>query len=90
MSGRYREKMSATPLRPLAPARFRRGPSRHSVETLLERIGVLVAERQELRARDANAAALERNRVKIARSQWELSHALIERHGGRADEQNAA
>jgi hypothetical protein len=27
-----------------------------------------------------NGSRLERNRVKLARAQWELSHALIERY----------
>jgi hypothetical protein len=50
------------------------------VETLEERVAALALERQELRAQDAPAAALERNRVALAHAQWELSHALIERH----------
>ena len=37
-------------------------------------------ERQRLRERGADAAKLERNRVKLARAQWQLSHALIERY----------
>ena len=43
-------------------------------------IAELVAERQELRSTDAGAAAIERNRVDLARAQWELGLALIERH----------
>jgi hypothetical protein len=43
-------------------------------------IAELVAERQELRGADASAGAIERNRVRIARAQWELGHALIDRH----------
>lgn len=82
--------MGSTPLRPVAPARFRRGHARGSVESLLERIGSLVCERQALRARGARAAALERNRLKIARAQWELSYALLERHLPRRAEQTAA
>jgi hypothetical protein len=50
------------------------------VESLTERIAVLVAERQELRSRAASGAALERNRRQLARAQWELGHALIDRH----------
>jgi hypothetical protein len=72
--------MSATVLRPAAPSRFRRGHSRRTVEALLEQISILTAERQRLRERGADAACLERNRVRLARSQWELSHALIERY----------
>lgn len=37
-------------------------------------------ERQRLRDAGVNGVRLERNRVKLARKQWELSHALIERH----------
>jgi hypothetical protein len=72
-------KMS-TVLRPAAPSRFRRGHSRPTVEALLEEISGLTAERQRLRDLGADAARLERNRVKLARAQWELSYALIERY----------
>jgi hypothetical protein len=72
-------KMS-TVLRPAVPSRFRRGHSRPSVEALLEEISVLTAERQRLREQRVDHARLERNRVKLARAQWELSHALIERY----------
>ena len=50
------------------------------VESLVNRIGELVSERQELRAAFAPPAAIERNRVQIARAQWELAHALIDRY----------
>ncbi len=50
------------------------------MEDLALRIAGLVVERQQLRARDASLASLERNRIQIARAQWELGHALIERH----------
>lgn len=69
-----------TSLRHLRPARFRRRRARVSVETLTLRITGLVAERQELRARDASTVSLERNRVQLARAQWELAHALIDEH----------
>jgi hypothetical protein len=72
--------MSATVLRPAVPSRFRRGHTRATVETLLEQISELTVERQRLRDLGANGARLERNRVKLARKQWELSHALIERY----------
>lgn len=49
------------------------------VTPLLEEISALVAERQQLRTRGASALRLERNRLKIARAQWELSYALIRR-----------
>jgi hypothetical protein len=73
-------KMSATVLRHSAPRRFKRAGTRRSVEELTMRVGELATERQALRARGASELALERNRVKLARTQWELSHALIERH----------
>ncbi|MGZ4256493.1 MAG: hypothetical protein ACXVRE_01870 [Gaiellaceae bacterium] len=50
------------------------------VETLVDRIEELVAERQELRTASAPTAAIERNRLQIARAQWELAHALIDRY----------
>ena len=52
-----------------------------SVEDLQADIGVLTAERQRLRSMGSDDADLERNRLEIARLQWELSHALIGRHG---------
>jgi predicted nucleotidyltransferase len=67
-------------LRHLRPARFRRRRAGASVEALTLHLGVLVAERQQLRDRGASAKALERNRLQLARAQWELSHALIDRH----------
>jgi hypothetical protein len=70
----------STVLRPATPSRFRRGRTHHSVEALLDEISGLTAERQRLRERGADATRLERNRVKLARAQWELSHALIERY----------
>jgi hypothetical protein len=72
--------MSATVLRPAAPSRFRRGHTRPTVEALLEEISALTMERQRLRELGAGGARLERNRVRLARKQWELSHALIERY----------
>ena len=72
--------MSSTPLRLGSGARFRRGHMRHTIEALNARIGELVVERQRLRAVGAAESALERNRVRIARAQWELSHALVERY----------
>jgi hypothetical protein len=67
-------------LRRMRPPRFRRSPSRSSVEMLTVQIAALVSERQELRVSGAATAAIERNRVQIARAQWELAHALIEQH----------
>jgi hypothetical protein len=66
-----------TPLRPL---RFRRSRTAKTVESLTDLLGALTVERQTLRASDAGSIKLERNRVAIARAQWELSHALIERY----------
>jgi hypothetical protein len=70
----------STVLRPAVPSRFRRGHNRRTVEALLEEISGLTAERQQLRERGADTVRLERNRVKLARAQWQLSHALIERY----------
>jgi multidrug resistance efflux pump len=69
-----------TSLRHLRPARFRRSRATASVEELSARLAGLVAERQDLRTRSASATALERNRLQIARAQWELSQLLIERY----------
>ena len=44
------------------------------------RIAELVVERQTLRSTSAPQEAIERNRIQIARAQWELAHALIDRH----------
>ena len=60
------------------------------MEALQERVATLTLERQELRARDAAAAPLERNRIALARAQWELSHALIEQHRPPEPHENAA
>ena len=77
-------------LRHLRPARFRRRRAAESVEALTLRISALVEERQELRERDANDTSIERNRVQLARAQWELAHALIDRHLPEPAEQPAA
>lgn len=79
----------STLLRPATPSRFRRGHTRPTVEALLEEISNLTSERQLLRDRGVEARKLERNRVKLARAQWELSHALIERYLPAADSQAA-
>lgn len=60
------------------------------MESLTLRIAELVAERQELRTRGAADASLERNRLQIARAQWELGHALIDRHLPQPAAQSAA
>jgi hypothetical protein len=60
------------------------------VDDLTLLIAGLVAERQGLRSRDAGAAALERNRLRLARAQWELGHALIDRYLPAGSEQSAA
>lgn len=73
-------KMSVTAPRSVGSRRFERGSSRPTVEELTERIATLAAERQELRARGAGDAELERNRIELVRAQWELSYALIERY----------
>ncbi len=59
--------------------RFRRH-GRPSVEELESQIGSLVSQRQALRERGAARDTLERNRRRLARCQWQLSFALIERY----------
>jgi len=51
-----------------------------SVEELQARIGALAAARQQLRVDNAPYDVLEENRLELARTQWELSHALIQRY----------
>jgi hypothetical protein len=63
----------------ISPPKFRRSRSA-SVEALQERIGTLVDRRQALREKGASTEILERNRRQLARSQWQLSFALIERY----------
>jgi hypothetical protein len=75
-----------TPLRPIA---MRRIPARETVESLTQHISTLTTERQALRMNGASETALERNRVQIARAQWDLSHALIERYLPNSAEQAA-
>ncbi len=57
-------------------ARIPAGP----VEVVIRRLQDLMLVREELRSRGAAPDALERNRREIVDAQWELSHALIERH----------
>jgi hypothetical protein len=72
--------MSATLRRLSVPTRFLRGHSRPTVVALMEEISNLTSERQNLREHGAAGSRLERNRVRLARKQWELSHALIDRY----------
>jgi len=72
--------MSAMQLHARRPTRFKRGSRHASVEILMERTSELARARQDLRQRGAGSAALERNRVALARAQWQLSLALIERY----------
>jgi hypothetical protein len=60
-------------------ARDKRAVS-HTVETLTDEIGRIVAERQELRASGTGQAELEENRRRLAAAQSRLSDLLIERH----------
>jgi hypothetical protein len=69
-----------TVLRPHTPRRFPRPATLRPIEELLVRLGELAAERQRLRIDYATDATLERNRIEIARTQWELSYALIARY----------
>jgi len=71
-------------------SRFQRRRSNATVEELVYQIAQLVAERQELRRAGSPAAAMERNRLQIARAQWELSYALIARHLQQATARTAA
>jgi hypothetical protein len=77
-------------MRSISPSRFRRRPCVESVETLQARIAYLASERQSLRSRGAGHLVLERNRVRLARAQWQLSFALIERHLPRAEQAEQA
>jgi hypothetical protein len=52
----------------------------HRLDELREQIATLVSQRQQLRSFGASGTSLEQNRVQLARSHQELSHALIERH----------
>jgi hypothetical protein len=58
-------------------------------EPILERLGQLVLERQQLRDRDASREELEANRRAIDEEQWRLSRAAIGMYAGH-DEANAA
>jgi hypothetical protein len=69
-----------TSLRRVRPDRFRKSRGEATVEALTLRIAALVVERQHLRGASAADADLEQNRLRIARTQWELAHALIDRH----------
>jgi hypothetical protein len=62
-----------------SPSRFRRRRA-SSVEDLQAEIGALVARRQQLHERGVGHDMLERNRRQLARCQWELSFALVERY----------
>ncbi len=51
-----------------------------TIEGLGDQIGALVAERQSLRADNADSDRLETNRLEICRLQRQLAHALIARY----------
>jgi hypothetical protein len=51
-----------------------------TVESLSERIGRIVIERQDLRAGGADAEALEENRRRLAAAQTRMSQLLIDRY----------
>lgn len=52
----------------------------HSVESLTDEIGRIVAERQELRAAGASLELLEENRRRLVAAQSRLSVLLVERY----------
>lgn len=79
-----------TSLRRVRPERFRKRRGEATVEALTLRIAALVVERQQLRGANAAVADLERNRLQIARAQWELAHALIDQHLPGEPSQSAA
>ena len=62
------------------PFQVWRGQVGPGVEELQEWIAALVHRRQRMRTSGASRASLERNRLQLVRSQWQLSQALIERH----------
>jgi len=75
----------------LRPIRFKRRRAAHTVESLTELLSSLTLERQALRTSEAGSVDLERNRMAIAKAQWDLSYALIERYvPGPAAAQSAA
>ena len=74
--------MNESALRPDRQPVLRRRANRSDVEALVERIGELVRERQDLRRNAASLAALERNRLELGEAQRDLSLALIEAHHG--------
>jgi hypothetical protein len=51
-----------------------------AITNLQTRLAELVRERQQLRAGQADADTLERNRREIVRLQWELADALLARY----------
>jgi hypothetical protein len=74
----------------MSVAALRLDVARPTVEALVARIDGLARERQELRGRQAAARTLERNRLALVRSQWELSYALIQRHASHLSARDAA
>lgn len=81
--------IQTVPMTSLRSIPARRRSDEETVESLNVRISTLCAERQALRTDGAGETALERNRVQIARAQWQLSHALIERYLPKPAEQAA-
>lgn len=74
----------------MSVAALRLDVARPTVEALVARIDGLARERQELRSCQAAARTLERNRLALVRSQWELSYALIQRHASHVPARDAA
>ena len=78
--------MSAPARKPAQPVSQGELSRMTCVEHLQGQLRALVAQRQELREREASRDQLESNRVELARRQRELSQAFIDLHvlhGGR-------
>ena len=62
---------------------LRESAVRHTVESLTDEIGRIVAERVSLRENGGSEAALEANRRRLIAAQSDLTRLLVEQHAGR-------